>query len=90
MKKKIRVHVIPHDPFRSISQKVQSHKDPSREARKFKDLKNLVPIPFRDRPLRTRSADVSRKRRKITQETLQSHLIVTHHLKLFKIVPLLT
>ena len=50
----MRVHVIPHDPFRPIPQKTQSRKDPSREARKFASLKNLVPIPYRDSPLRAR------------------------------------
>ena len=50
----MRVHVIPHDPFRPIPQKVQSRKDPSREARKFAGLENLVPIPYRDSLLRAR------------------------------------
>ena len=56
MKKKMRVHVIPHDPFRPIPQKTQSRKDPSREARKFAGLENLVPIPFRDSPLQAKPA----------------------------------
>jgi len=50
------VHVIPHDPFRLIPQKIQSGKDPSREARKFTGLENFVPIPYCDCPLRTRPA----------------------------------
>ena len=52
----MRVHVIPHDLFRPIPQKTQSRKDPSREARKFAGLENLVPVPSRDSPLRARSA----------------------------------
>ena len=54
--KKMRVHVILHNPFRPIPQKTQSRKDPSREARKFTGLENLVPIPSCDNPLWVRSA----------------------------------
>ena len=46
--------VIPHDPFRSIPQKIQSRKDPFRKARKSAGLENFVPIPFRDSHLRLR------------------------------------
>ncbi|WZZ41044.1 hypothetical protein YC2023_037303 [Brassica napus] len=49
----MRVHVIPQDPFRSIPQKAQSRKNPSREAHKFADLENFVPIPSRYSLLRT-------------------------------------
>lgn len=53
---KIRFHVIPHDPFWAIPQKIQSRKDPSFEACKFTGVENFVPISFRDSLLRVRPA----------------------------------
>ena len=54
--KKMRVHVIPHDPYRPIPEKAHTRKDPSREAPKFTGLENLVPIPSRDNTFQARSA----------------------------------
>ncbi|CAG7875764.1 unnamed protein product [Brassica rapa] len=61
----MQVHIIPRDPFRPISQKIQSRKDPFRKTRKFTGLENIVPIPYRDSSLRIRNLEYKNGRKVI-------------------------